>query len=272
MLTLSCSTKTWKLTEPYQKGTLFSHLENIPAMKILITAILVLFGLNSIAQIKGILQKANQTLGISEAKGSEKEDMIAGLKEALIIGVQKGSSVLSKEDGFFKNELLKILLPPEAEKVEKTLRNLGLGNQVDEAILSMNRGAEDACKEAAGIFVDAVKSMNVGDVVSIIKGSDTAGTQYLRNATTLSLTNKFRPVIENSLNKVNATKQWSTIINAYNKVSLKKINPDLAAYVTEKAVGGIFFQIGEEERKIRRDPLARTSALLQRVFGNNAKK
>ena len=241
-------------------------------MKIFLTTLLLTLGLFSNAQLKGILQKANQALGITESKGSEKEDMIAGLKEALIIGAQKGATTLSKEDGFFKNDLLKILLPPEAEKVEKTLRNLGLGNQVDEAILSMNRGAEDACKEAATIFIDAVKSMNVEDVVTIIKGTDTAGTAYLRKTTTLSLTNKFRPVIENSLNKVNATKHWATIINAYNKVSLKKINPDLTAYVTEKAIGGIFYQIGEEEKKIRKDPLARTSELLKRVFGNIAKK
>jgi hypothetical protein len=241
-------------------------------MKIFLTILLLTLGLFSNAQLKGILQKANQALGITESKGSEKEDMIAGLKEALIIGAQKGATTLSKEDGFFKNDLLKILLPPEAEKVEKTLRNLGLGNQVDEAILSMNRGAEDACKEAATIFIDAVKSMNVEDVVTIIKGTDTAGTAYLRKTTTLSLTNKFRPVIENSLNKVNATKHWATIINAYNKVSLKKINPDLTAYVTEKSIGGIFYQIGEEEKKIRKDPFARTSELLKRVFGNIAKK
>ena len=241
-------------------------------MKIFLTILLLTLGLFSNAQLKGILQKANQALGITESKGSEKEDMIAGLKEALIIGAQKGATTLSKEDGFFKNDLLKILLPPEAEKVEKTLRNLGLGNQVDEAILSMNRGAEDACKEAATIFIDAVKSMNVEDVVTIIKGTDTAGTAYLRKTTTLSLTNKFRPVIENSLNKVDATKHWTTIINAYNKVSLKKINPDLTAYVTEKSIGGIFYQIGEEEKKIRKDPLARTSELLKRVFGNIAKK
>jgi hypothetical protein len=241
-------------------------------MKTFITVLFALVSLSSTAQLKGILQKANQALGITEAKTSDKEDMIAGLKEALIIGAQKGASALSKEDGFFKNEILKIVLPPEAEKVEKTLRTLGLGNQVDEAILSMNRGAEDACKEAGAIFIDAVKSMNVEDVVSIIRGSDTAGTQYLRKATTASLLNKFRPVIEKSLDKVNATKHWSTIINAYNKVSLKKINPDLAAYVTEKSVGGIFYQIGEEEKQIRKNPLARTSELLKRVFGSNAKK
>ena len=117
-------------------------------MKTFISLILLSITLSGNAQIKGLIQKANQALGITESKGSDKEDMIAAVKEALIIGVQKGSAALSKEDGFFKNDHLKILLPPEAEKVEKTLRNLGLGNQVDEAILSMNRGAEDACKEA----------------------------------------------------------------------------------------------------------------------------
>lgn len=241
-------------------------------MKIFISLILSTFTLSSNAQIKGLLQKANQALGITESKTSNKEEMIGALKEALIIGIQKGATTLSKEDGFFKNDFLKILLPPEAEKVEKTLRTMGLGSQVDEAILSMNRGAEDACKEASIIFIDAVKAMNVEDVVSILKGSDTAGTQYLRLATTVALSNKFRPVIENSLNKVNATKHWSTIINAYNKVSLKKINPDLTSYVTEKSMAGIFYQIGEEEKLIRRDPLARSTDLLKRVFGSFAKK
>lgn len=241
-------------------------------MKIFISLILATFTLSSNAQIKGLLQKANQALGITESKTSQKEEMIGALKEALIIGIQKGATTLSKEDGFFKNDFLKILLPPEAEKIEKTLRTMGLGSQVDEAILSMNRGAEDACKEASIIFIDAVKAMNVEDVVSILKGSDTAGTQYLRQATTSTLSNKFRPVIENSLNKVNATKHWSTIINAYNKVSLKKINPDLPSYVTEKSMAGIFYQIGEEEKLIRRDPLARSTDLLKRVFGSFAKK
>ena len=163
-------------------------------------------------------------------------------------------------------------MPPEAEKVEKTLRNIGLGNQVDDAILSMNRGAEDACKEAAAIFIESIKSMNIENAITIVRGSDSAATQYLRQTTTTALANKFRPVIENSLNKVNATKHWATIINGYNKVSLKKINPDLTAYVTERALNGIFYQMAEEEKKIRRDPLARTTDLLKKVFGNFAKK
>jgi hypothetical protein len=212
-------------------------------MKSFISFVFILISLQSNAQIKGLLQKANDALGITESKGSEKEEMIAGLKQALSIGVEKGTSLLSKEDGFFKNDVLKILLPPEAEKVEKTLRNIGLGNQVDEA-----------------------------NAITIVRGSDSAATQYLRQTTTTALANKFRPVIENSLNKVNATKHWATIINGYNKVSLKKINPDLTAYVTERALNGIFYQMAEEEKKIRRDPLARTTDLLKKVFGNFAKK
>ncbi len=241
-------------------------------MKSFIAIVFILTGLHSNAQIKGLLQKANDALGITESKGSEKEEMIAGLKQALNIGVEKGTSLLSKEDGFFKNDVLKILMPPEAEKIEKTLRSLGLGNQVDEAILSMNRGAEDACKEAASIFIESIKSMNIENAVAIVRGSDSAATQYLRQTTTTALTNKFRPVIDNSLNKVNATRHWATIVNSYNKVSLKKINPDLSAYVTERALSGIFYQMAEEEKKIRRDPLARTTDLLKKVFGNFAKK
>lgn len=192
----------------------------------------------------------------------------SGLKEALAIGVEKGTKQLSSVDGFFKDAAIKILLPAEAQKVEKTLRSVGMGRLVDSAVLSMNRAAEDAAKSAAPIFVNAIKQMTIQDAFSILKGADTAATGYLRVKTTSPLTEAFRPVIEGSLSKVNATKHWNSLVTAYNKVPLvSKINPDLSAYVTEKALSGIFYQVGKEEQSIRKDPLARTTDLLKTVFG-----
>ena len=143
-----------------------------------------------------------------------------------------------------------------------------MGKLVDDAILSMNRAAEDASKSAAPIFVNAVKQMSIGDALGILRGGDFAATGYLQNSTTSALTEAFRPVIETSLAKVNATKYWNTVFTTYNKFSTDKINPDLSAYVTEKSLAGIFYQIGLEEQKIRKDPLARTSDILKKVFAN----
>jgi hypothetical protein len=193
--------------------------------------------------------------------------VVNGLKQALEIGAQKSASKLSATDGFFKNAAIKILLPPEAKQVEKTLRSLGMGKLVDDALLSMNRAAEDAAKSAAPIFVNAVKEMTVQDAWGILKGADTAATGYMRSKTTPALTAAFRPVIEQSVQKTGATKYWNTLFSNYNKFATTKVNPDLAAYVTEKALAGMFIQLGEEEKKIRKDPAAQTTALLKKVFG-----
>lgn len=194
------------------------------------------------------------------------EDVITGLKEALNNGVNTGTAKLSAMDGFFANAAIKILMPPEAEKVEKTLRNVGLGKEVDDAILSMNRAAEDAAKSAAPIFLNAIKQMSISDAWGILRGGDTAATAYLRKTTTASLTNAFKPVIDNSLQKVDATKYWNTVFTAYNKFSLNKVNPDLSSYVTDKALNGIFYEIAQQEIQIRKDPVARTTDILKKVF------
>jgi len=197
------------------------------------------------------------------------DDIAAGLKEALSVGAEKAGKNLSSLNGYFGNAAIKILMPEEAKKAEQKLRAIGLGKQVDEAILSMNRAAEDAASSAAPIFVNAIKQMSIQDAAGILKGGDFAATDYLKNKTTTALTDAFRPVIEKSLEKVDATKYWNTIFTAYNKVSLTKINPDLSAYVTEKALTGIFSQVGQEEQQIRKNPVARTSELLKKVFGGN---
>lgn len=219
--------------------------------------------------LKGLLNKAKDA--VSKPGNLSTDEIASGLKEALAKGAQKGADNLSQVNGFFANAAVKILLPPDAQKVETTLRKVGLGKQVDDAILSMNRAAEDACKSAAPIFLNAIKQMTLQDAVGILRGSDTAATGYLRNKTTIELTAAFRPVISQSLDKVNATKYWATVINSYNKINIfgggQKVNPDLSAYVTERALDGIFFQVALEEKDIRKDPAARTTELLRKVFG-----
>ncbi|MEO7522801.1 MAG: DUF4197 domain-containing protein [Ferruginibacter sp.] len=214
-----------------------------------------------------VLSSFDKTLSGSKGGGLSREEIISGLKEALSVGTNNSTKKLGGVDGFFKDAALKILMPDEAKKVESTLRGLGMGSLVDKAILSMNRAAEDAAGGVANIFIDAITHMTVTDGLKILQGGDFAATDYLKVNTTKSLTEKMRPVIDASLNKVNATTYWNDLFTAYNKVSFKKVNPDLSAYVTEKAMGGIFYQIGLEEQKIRKDPAAQVTDLLKKVFG-----
>lgn len=195
-------------------------------------------------------------------------DVSAGLKEALNKGVASSVQKLSATDGFFKNAVVKILMPPEAQKAERTLRDMGLGAQVDQAILSMNRAAEDASKSAAPIFINAIKGMTLNDALGILKGGDSSATVYLRQKTTPQLLSAFTPVIKASLDKVDATKYWTTVTSTYNKVPfVKKVNTDLTNYVTEKALAGLFYEIAQEEVNIRKNPVARTTDILKKVFG-----
>ncbi len=195
-------------------------------------------------------------------------DISAGLKQALQLGAQNATGKVSAVNGFFGNALIKVLMPPEAKKVENTLREFGLGSQVDDAILTMNRAAEDASAKALPIFINAIKNMSIQDGLAILKGGNNAATNYLKQKTTAALTAAFRPVIEESLEKVNATKYWSTVFTTYNELptTFNKINPDLAAYVTERALNGVFVYIADEEQKIRLDPAARVTDLLKKVF------
>lgn len=223
--------------------------------------------------VKQVTQKDSTSKPLSSkilnaASGTKltNEDIIAGLKEALSVGANNGTQKLSAVDGFFKDAALKILMPAEAQKVEKTLRNVGMGKQVDNAILSMNRAAEDAAKTAAPIFMKAIKEITINDGLNILQGGDFAATNYLKQKTLASLTEAFRPIIEASLQKVGATKHWNTLFTNYNRFSKEQVNTDLTAYVTEKAMTGIFYQVGQEEQKIRKDPAARVSDILKKVF------
>jgi Protein of unknown function (DUF4197) len=214
----------------------------------------------------GLLEQAKGILGNASGGNLSNVDISNGLKEALSVGAERTVQQLSKVDGFLGNAALKILLPPEAQVIEQKLRAIGMGKQIDEAIVSLNRAAEDAATSAAPIFINAIKNITLQDAMGILKGADTAATGYLKQNTLQPITNAFTPIITQSLDKVNATKHWSTIINAYNKISFKKVNPNLASYVTERATDGLFKQICEEEKKIRQNPAARSTALLQKVF------
>jgi hypothetical protein len=195
-------------------------------------------------------------------------DINNGLKQALELATGKSSDQLSAVNGFFGNAAVKILFPPEAQKVEKTLRNIGLSKLADNVILSLNRAAEDAAVQAKPIFVDAIKQMTLTDVTNILLGNQDAATQYFKRTTTLQLSSKFKPVIQTSLNKVGATKYYADAAAAYNKVPfVSKVNPDISDYVTQKAIDGLFVEIAQEELNIRQNLGARSTPLLQKVFG-----
>jgi len=202
-----------------------------------------------------------------EGESVSTEEVAQGLKEALTNGVSKGSDLVSQIDGYFKNPEIKIPFPPEVKQVETTLRQMGLGKEVDRFVLTLNRGAEDAAKEAKPIFVEAVKQMTIQDAWAILKGEKDAATQYLKSSTSTLLKEKFQPIIQESLNKVNATKYYADLVNTYNKIPLvQKVNPALDEYATEKAIDGLFVMIAKEEKNIRENPLSRTSELLKKVF------
>jgi len=247
---------------------LVSNLKNIMKKTIvLIISICSIYGTNA-QGLKGILKKVTGKDNTSQT-GLSTNEIADGLKETLNIGVKNGAERLSAVDGFFKDAAIKILLPDEAKSVMNTVSKIPGGQKmVDDAILSMNRAAEDAAKSAAPIFVSAIKNMSIADAWGILKGGDSAATSYLRVQTTQPLTEAFRPVIEQSLTKVNATQHWNTLFSAYNKIPFtKKVNPDLTGYVTDKALSGMFYQVAIEEQKIRKNPVAQTTNLLKKVFG-----
>jgi hypothetical protein len=242
---------------------------------LLMATLLVVSSLNAqLSKLMKSVSKDSSVNGIindvSHSNGSlSTDEVVAGLKEALQNGTEKGTDKLSAVNGFLQNAAVKILLPPDAKKAEEVLRSAGLGKLADDAITSMNHAAEDASKSAAPIFVNAIKQMSIQDAWGILKGCDTSATHYLKVKTTDPLTTAFKPVIEQSLQKVDATKYWSDFANAYNKINLfgkDKLDTDLSSYVTAKALNGIFYEIGEQEKQIRKDPAARTTDLLKKVF------
>jgi hypothetical protein len=237
-------------------------------MKRITFAFLILICGCTSAQVGQTLNEINKAIGTQQQPLTTNE-VAEGLKEALVNGISNGSDLASKLDGYFKNPRIKIPFPPDVKKVEDKLRQIGLGSEVDRFVLTLNRGAEDAAKEAKPIFITAIKSMTIQDAWAILKGSETEATDYLKRVTSAQLREKFKPVIANSLNKVNATKYYTDLVTTYNKIPfVQKVNPDLNEYATTKAMDGLFLLIADEEKKIRKDPVARTTELLKKVFGS----
>ncbi|MBN1525391.1 MAG: DUF4197 domain-containing protein [Spirochaetales bacterium] len=200
--------------------------------------------------------------------GLDERTIIAGLKEALNIGTKNAVKYVSRTDGYFKNVRIKIPMPKELSDVDKVLRRFGLGKKVDEFVETMNRGAEKAAPEAVDIFVDAISQMTVSDGIGILRGADNAATRYFENKTRSRLYNVFLPIVKKVLDKVGVTSLYKFIVEAYNKFSGgKRISFDIDAYVTNKALDGLFIMVGDEEKKIRKDPAARVTDLLRKVFG-----
>lgn len=240
-----------------------SCLTKYSVFSLTLILVFVFSSCQSTAQIGKFLEKAEQVVG-----NPSTAEITSGLREALEKSTGISADRLSLENGYLGNLDVKILFPEEARQVERNLRNIGLGNLCDQVITSLNRAAEDAAKEAKPIFTDAIKQMSFQDVQQILLGENNAATQYFQRTTTNSLSEKFSPIIDNSLEKVEATKYWDDVMTRYNKIPLvKPVNTNLSAYVTEKAIQGLFVEIAKEELKIRQNVGARTSPLLQKVFG-----
>lgn len=230
------------------------------------------YSCDSLGNIGALEDAANQVLNTSGGEDAKpqltNDEIIAGLKDALTVGIKNGASKVSQADGFFKNPTIKIPFPPEAQNVEDKARQLGLGNKVDQFVMTLNRAAEEASKDAAPIFIEAIKQMSFQDAMSILRGEENAATEYLKKTTTTKLHQTFKPTVSSAIEKVEVTKYWNPIITKYNMIpGVEKKDPDLDQYVTEKATDGLFVVVAEEEKKIRKDPVARVTDILQKVFG-----
>jgi len=240
----------------------------------LIVALISFLGITSQVNAQLKLPKIlDKVKGGSGGAGVSENEAGQGIKEALTQGVTNAVLNLNKTDGFFGSEFYKMLLPPDAKKIETTLRKIGMGEQVDKAILSINRGAEDAVAFAKPIFLEAIREMTFTDALKILSGPKDAATNYFKEKTTAKLIAAFTPSVQSSLEKVDATKHYSDIVNTYNKLptTFNKVNPDLTSFVVEKAVAALFDQVAKEEANIRENPMARTSDLLKKVFGSVVK-
>ena len=225
--------------------------------------VLIIAGLCSVLCSCDVLSNLPGTGGVTESEAA------GGIKEALGQGLVKAVLQLNRQDGFFKDAFYKILMPPDARKIENTLRDLGMGKMVDKAILQINRAAEDAAGFAKPIFADAIKSMTIADAIGLVRNGDTSATHFFRVKTTDNLVAAFLPVIRNSLDKLDATKYYADVVNTYNNfpTTFKKLNPDLPGFVTWKATDALFDLVAKEERNIRQNIAARTTELLRKVFG-----
>jgi len=238
-------------------------------LTIILIALLNLSTNTACAQLFEDAKDAVEETTNAGSSGLSQEEAAKGIKEALKKGAKKGVADVSQLNGYFKNPEIKIPFPPDAQEVADKMRDIGMGDQVDKAVKKMNRAAEDAADQAKPIFINAITSLTIQDAIDIVNGKDNAATNYLRRTTSSQLKKEFKPDIEKSLNKVNATKYWNDIITRYNKIPMvEDKNPDLAEYVTDRAIKGLFVMVAKEENKIREEPIARTSDILKKVFGD----
>ncbi|MDO4881285.1 MAG: DUF4197 domain-containing protein [Capnocytophaga sp.] len=238
-------------------------------MKKKIFALSSLLLLTSCAELQSVMQNLPNTEQSqnTSTSGLSSLDISNGLKQALELGVSQGVDLLSKKNGYYDNNLVKILLPEQLQKVDKTLRQIGLGSLADQGIKLLNTAAEDAVNEAKPIFVSAIKNLTFSDATAILTGNKDAATQYLQKTTTSQLISAFSPKIKASLDKVGANDIWSQIMSKYNALPLvNPVNADLTSYVTEKAIDGLFLQVAKKEEDIRTNIGSRTTPLLQKVF------
>ena len=226
-----------------------------------ILVFLLVLNLTACAELQQVVNQLPQSVGIGN------DEIASGLRQALDFGIEKQVSKLTATDGFYKNDLVKIMLPEELQKVDKGLRDIGLSKLADEGLKVLNRAAEDAVKEATPIFVDAVKGITFADAKTILIGADDAATQYLTSKTQTALYAKFNPVIKNSFSKVGADDIWANLINKYNSIPFTAdVNPDLTDYVTNEALKGVYTMIAVEEKEIRTNLDSRSTDLLKKVF------
>ncbi len=241
----------------------------------------IVFGMSSLLLftqcdvLHGVANEVLTTDGTGDTKPSlTNSEVIAGLKEALTIGIQNGANLASMTDGFWKNDMIKLPFPQDAIKMKEKAIEWGLQNKVTEIEMTLNRAAEEASKKAAPIFIDAIKGMSIGDGFSILNGSDSAATMYLKDKTTSQLVSAFTPVVKNAIETVKLTSYWEPVATRYNQAAAlpinkwEPINPDLNEYVTTKGIDGLFFMVKQEEKKIRKDPAAQVTDLLAKVFGS----
>jgi hypothetical protein len=218
------------------------------------------------AQMEEALQKA-ESLEHRDTSGLSDGRIIAGLKEALQVSTGKAVAMTGRTDGFLKNQEIRILLPPKLEAVGKGMRMLGMGEQVDDLEIGMNRAAERATPQAKEIFLAALKKMTFSDARHILTGDDTAATEYFQHTSTADLTTAFTPIVHQSMERVGVVQQYQKVLKNAPGANALAHEFDLDKYVVEKTLAGLFLMCGEEERKIRKNPAAQTTDLLKEVFG-----
>jgi Protein of unknown function (DUF4197) len=234
---------------------------------LLVAALALCLGNSALAQLDDILKKADDALARRDTSRLSDDKIVAGLKQALQFSTTKAVALTGKPDGFLKNDAIKIVLPPKLETAGRGLRMLGMGSKVDELETGMNRAAEQATPQAKQIFLAALKKMTFDDARHILTGNDTAATEYFKRTSSADLTTAFSPMVHQSMERVGVVQQYDRVIQSAPGGSFVTSQFDLDKYVVGKTLDGLFYMLGQEEKKVRKNPAAQTTALLKEVFG-----